>query len=85
MQIGFARTMTFALAAATIASNGFYLYYLVHHHMSRFWSGVNGVLLGFFMLSWSVLMMGRGGRWGALGIALIGGLNLAVGFVFFLS
>jgi hypothetical protein len=42
MQIGFARTMTFALAAATIASNGFYLYYLVHHHMSRFWSGVNG-------------------------------------------
>ena len=83
MQVRLASTVTFTLAACTIASNLVYLYYLTQHHMVRVWSGVNGVLLGLFMLSWSVLSMQRGGRWTALAIAVIGGLNLAVGLLFF--
>jgi hypothetical protein len=76
--------MTFVLAGCTIASDAAYLYYLTQHSMVRFWSGVNSLLLGLFMLSWSILMMERGGRWSAAAIAAIGGLNVAVGLLFFM-
>ncbi len=82
-QLKYARYLTFALAACTIASNSLYLYYLTQHSLVRWWSGVNGLLLGLFMLSWSAVMAARGSRWGSLTIAAIGVLNLAVGFLFF--
>jgi hypothetical protein len=83
MQLRPASYVTFALAACTIVSDSLYLYYLTQHHMVRIWSGVNSILLGLFMLSWSVLMMQRGGRWTALAITVIGTLNVAVGLLFF--
>ncbi len=82
-QLKYARYVTFALAACTIVSDSVYLYYLTQHSMIRVWSGVNAALLGLFMLSWSVILT-RSARWGALAIAAIGVLNLAVGFLFFL-
>jgi len=45
---------------------------------------MNGVLLGFFMLSWAILMRAQGDRWVAAAILAIGLLNVAVGLLFFL-
>ena len=84
MHLRHARYLTFTLAGATVVSNGVYLFYLMQHHMVRLWSGVNGVLLGLFMLSWSATLAARGGYWSALAISLIGAFNIAVGFLFFL-
>ena len=79
------RYLTFVLAACVIFSNGLYLFYLNSgHHMVRYWSGMNGGLLGFFMLSWAILMRAKGDRWAAAAILVIGLLNLAVGLLFFL-
>ena len=55
MQLKHARYLTFTLAACAVASNSLYLYYLMQHSMLRWWSGINGLLLGFFMLSWSAM------------------------------
>jgi hypothetical protein len=52
--------------------------------MLRYWSGTSSALLGLFMVSLSMLMRAKGGRWVAAMIVVIGLLNLAVGFVFFL-
>jgi hypothetical protein len=89
----YARYLTFALAVATAVSDAAYLVYLRNHHMVRSWSGANAILLGLFMLTWSVLILGRrnrwgviaiAARWGAIAIAAIGVLNLVVGGLFFL-
>ncbi len=82
-ELRYARYLTFALAACTVISNGLYLYYLIDHPMVRVWSGINGVLLGLFMVSWSVVMARSGGRRGAVAISLIGIFNVVVGFLFF--
>lgn len=82
-RLKYARHLTFALAACTIASNSVYLYYLTQHSLVRAWSGANALLLGFFMLSWSARMFFSSSRWGSLAIGGIGLLNLAVGLLFF--
>ena len=85
MQQRSARFVTFALAACTVVSNVAYLIYLREHHMVRIWSGINGVLLGLFFFGWALFQIGRNDRrWVALAIALIGALNVTVGFLFFL-
>ena len=85
MHLRLLRFLTFVLAAGVILSDGLYLYYLNSgHHMVRYWSGTNGVLLGLFMVSWAMLMQAKGDRWGAAMILIVGLFNLVVGFLFFL-
>ncbi len=85
MQLRLVRSLTFVLAACVILSDGLYLYYLNSgHHMVRYWSGTNGVLLGLFMVSWAMLMQAKGDRWAAGMILIIGLFNLVVGLLFFL-
>lgn len=83
-QLRYARVLAFTLAACTAASNGLYLYYLSTHSMVRWWSGMNALILGLFMLSLSAVYSFSGSRSGSLAIAAIGLLNLGVGFLFFL-
>ena len=83
MGLKHARQMTFALAGATAISDAVYLIYLRHHHMVRAWSGANSVLLGLFMLAWSILMVAPRNRWASIAIGCIGIGNLVVGSAFF--
>ena len=85
MQLKLVRYLTYVLAACVILSDGLYLFYLNSgHHMVRYWSGTSSALLGLVIVSLSMLMRAKGGRWVAAMILVIGLLNLAVGFVFFL-
>jgi hypothetical protein len=83
IQLKYAKYLTFALAACTVASNSAYLFYLSNHHMVRYWSGFNGILLGLFMGGWSAMLALAGNRWASGVIAAIGLFNLAVGVLFF--
>jgi drug/metabolite transporter superfamily protein YnfA len=79
------RYLTFFLAACVIVNDGLYLFYLNSgHHMVRYWSGTSSALLGLFIVSLSMLMRAKGGRWVAAMFLVIGLLNLGVGFLFFL-
>ncbi len=80
----YARYLVYLLAAATAISDAVYLMYLRDHHMVRSWSGANAVLLGLFMMAWSLLIAGRQNRWAGIAIAAIGVLNLIAGGLFFL-
>ena len=85
MQLKLVRYLTYVLAACVILSDGLYLFYLNSgHHMLRYWSGMSSALLGLFLVSLAMLIRAKGGRWVAAMILVIGLLNLAVGFVFFL-
>ena len=85
MQRRLVRYLTFFLAACVIVNDGLYLFYLNSgHHMVRYWSGTSSTLLGLFIVSLSMLMRAKGGRWVAAIILVIGLLNLAVGLLFFL-
>ena len=85
MHLKLVRYLTFFLAACVIVNDGLYLFYLNSgHHMLRYWSGTSSALWGLFMVSLSMLMRAKGGRWVAAMIVVIGLLNLAVGFLFFL-
>lgn len=83
IQLKHAKYLTFALAACTVVGNGAYFIYLNDHHMVRYWSGANSILLGLFMAGWSAVLALAGSRWSAGAIAVIGLLNLAVGVRFF--
>lgn len=83
LQLRYAKGLTFVLAACTVVSNGAYLFYLRDHHMARFWSGANSILLGLFLAGWSVTLTLAGSRWAGGAIGVIGALNVAVGVLFF--
>ena len=83
MAFRYARHLTFTLAAATAISDALYLIYLRHHHMVRAWSGANSILLGLFMLVWSVSIIGSRNLWVSIAIACIGIANVVVGGIFF--
>jgi uncharacterized membrane protein YfhO len=83
MDSKYARHLTFALAGATVICDALYLIYLRHHHMVRAWSGTTSVLLGLFMLAWSISMIGLRHRWASIAIACIGIANVVVGAAFF--
>jgi hypothetical protein len=79
------RYLNYFLAACVVLSDGLYLFYLESgHHMARYWSGVNSILLGLFLLSLAMLMKAKEWRWIAATILVIGFVNLAVGVLFFL-
>jgi hypothetical protein len=79
------RYLNYFLAACVVLSDGLYLCYLESgHHMARYWSGLNSILLGLFMLSLAMLMKAKEWRWIAATILVIGFVNLAVGVLFFL-
>jgi hypothetical protein len=79
------RYLSYVLAACVIISDGLYLFYLNSgHHMLKYWSGTNSILLGLFMASWAVMMQAKGDRWAAVTILVIGLFNVGVGLLFFL-
>ncbi len=82
-QLRYAKYLTFALAACTVVSNAAYLFYLSNHHMVRYWSGANSILLGLFLGGWSAVLTLAGARWAGGAIAVIAVLNLATGVLFF--
>ncbi len=84
MNVRYAKPLTYLLAACTAISDAVYLWYLNGHHMIRTWSGINSILLGAFLVVWSLTVWERTRRWIAWTLGAIGGLNLLVGILFFL-